>query len=475
MHINRASIGKPSGTIKDALLAASVKDGQVISFQHHLRNGDLVLLQVLEALKELGVKNITIAPTAIMQAHARLTEFIADGTVSKIYTNYLTGDVARYISEGRMAEPVIMQSHGGRAGSIVNGRLKVDVTFVAAPSVDSNGSVLASGIQSCAPLGYSITDALYAKYTVAVTDNVIAERKDTYEISHKYIDYIAVVSSIGDANKINSGSTVPAVDSKSLAISNNVVKVITNSSLFRNGFSYQAGAGGISLNVINSLSKLMTERQVVAGFLAGGIMSSHVQMLREGLVQKLYNVQSFDNAAVDSYGLDPAHLRMSVHDYANPFNRLSIANRLDFAAVGATEVDLDFNVNVVTGFDNVIRGGSGGHIDICAGSDISIVTTRLHAKGRPKIVRSVNTIVTPGKYIDIIATDVGVAINPRREDLKRQLSNCSIDIVDMSCLFDLASSGLENDTEAEKSEKIVAVIEDQFGNVIDYIYANDVM
>ena len=35
--------------------------------------------------------------------------------------------------------------------------------------------------------------------------------------------------------------------------------------------------------------------------------------------------------------------------------------------LSALEIDLDFNVNVITGSDGVMRGASGGHCDVAAG------------------------------------------------------------------------------------------------------------
>ncbi|HAJ55072.1 MAG TPA: citrate lyase subunit alpha, partial [Lactobacillus sp.] len=39
-------------------------------------------------------------------------------------------------------------------------------------------------------------------------------------------------------------------------------------------------------------------------------------------------------------------------------------------------------------------------------------------RGRiPTIVENVNTVVTPGASVDVVVTEVGVAINPDRPDL----------------------------------------------------------
>ena len=38
-----------------------LKDGMVVSFHHHLRNGDFVLNMVMEKIADRGYKDITIA------------------------------------------------------------------------------------------------------------------------------------------------------------------------------------------------------------------------------------------------------------------------------------------------------------------------------------------------------------------------------------------------------------------------------
>ena len=50
--------------------------------------------------------------------------------------------------------------------------------------------------------------------------------------------------------------------------------------------------------------------------------------------------------------------------YANPLSKGSVINRLDVAILSALEVDTDFNVNVMTGSDGVIRGASGWSLSI---------------------------------------------------------------------------------------------------------------
>ena len=86
--------------------------------------------------------------------------------------------------------------------------------------------------------------------------------------------------------------------------------------------------------------------------------TSKVDMLEAGLFKALFDVQCFDLRAVDSYRRNAAHMAMSASLYANPHNRGAVVNQLHAMIIGATEIDLDFNVNVTTGTDGMIIGGS---------------------------------------------------------------------------------------------------------------------
>ena len=82
--------------------------------------------------------------------------------------------------------------------------------------------------------------------------------------------------------------------------------------------------------------------------------------------------------------------------YASPLSKGAVINQLDTAILSALEVDTDFNVNVITGSDGVIRGASGGHSDTSMACKMSLVIAPL-VRGRiPTIVEQVNTVVTPG-------------------------------------------------------------------------------
>ena len=108
---------------------------------------------------------------------------------------------------------------------------------------------------------------------------------------------------------------------------------------------------------------------------------------------------------------------ISASDYANPFVPAPAVDLLDVAVLSATEMDVDFNVNVLTNSYGKLIGAPGGHPDASAGAKLSIVTMPLLRGRLPMLLDRVNTIVTPGNTIDVLVTEYGIAINPLRQDL----------------------------------------------------------
>ena len=107
-----------------------------ISFHHHLRNGDDVLPQVIRAIEGLGIKNLVLAPSSLTDSHEIVAQAVRGGTISRIHTSGVRGEIGRMISRGEMEIPVMIHSHGGRARAIQEGRISVDVAFLGAPTCD---------------------------------------------------------------------------------------------------------------------------------------------------------------------------------------------------------------------------------------------------------------------------------------------------------------------------------------------------
>jgi citrate lyase subunit alpha / citrate CoA-transferase len=458
--------------VETAIKACGLRDGAVVSFHHHLRNGDHVLAMVLAEIARLGLKDITIAPSSLFPVHAPLVEHLKSEVVTGICTAYMVGEVARAVSSGLLRKPAVMQTHGGRARAIQAGDLHIDVAFIAAPTADPYGNVNGiDGPSACGSLGYAAVDVQYADRVVAITDNLVCYPACPVEITQDFVDFVVAVDSIGDRAGIVSGTTRPTTDPIGLQIANTAAQVISASGLLQEGFSFQTGAGGISLAVAAALKQVMLRQKIKGSFASGGITGLIVDMLHAGLFRTLFDVQCFDLEAVESFRRDDAHLGMSASMYANPHNRGAVVNQLDAMILGATEIDLDFNVNVTTGADRLIMGGSGGHADTAAGAKLALVTSRLNAGGYAKVVDEVGTITTPGETIDVLVTEAGVAVNPQRNELRDRLVDAGLNVREMDELRLQAARGAVRPRRTASDGRPVAVVEYRDGTVSDVVAA----
>lgn len=427
--------------------------------------------QVLSACRDLGLRDLHIAPSSLFPCHGDLIPFLQGGTVTRITTSYMNGPLADAVLAGGLPHPAVLQTHGGRAAAIESGRLAVDCAFVAAPAVDGAGNLSgAAGPQACGPLGYAMVDAAHARHVVAVTDHP-AEPLPRICIPGSQVDQVVQVDSIGSAAQIVSGTTGRAPSENGRAIADLSVQLIAASGLLRDGFSFQTGAGATSLAVARALAPVMADRGVTGAFAAGGITGPLVAMFRAGLFRELWDVQAFDLEAVASYARDPAHHAMSASLYASPARADAIANRLDVMILGAAEVDCDFNVNVTQASDGRIIGGSGGHSDTAAGAKLPIVTTTLAAGGFAKIVQRLTCLTTPGATIGAVVTEAGIAIHPARPDLEADVRRAGLPVRSIRDLARLAADQATARAAPRGTGRVVALCEYRDGSVIDKIRA----
>lgn len=458
--------------LEEAIKNCQLKDGMTISFHHHFRNGDKTIKLVMEVIKKLNIKNLTIAASSFTNAHNFLIDYIKNGYVSSLQTSGCRDELGEFISSGNCKKPMIIRSHGGRARAISEGDLKIDLAFLAVSSSDEMGNSNGVGGKSnCGSLGYAIVDAQYAKKVIVITDTINTYPNYPISISQTNVDWVVVVNEIGDNSKIMSGEIRLTANPKEEIIANKIASVIINTKYFINGFSMQMGTGGSSLSAIKTIKKAMIEKNIKASFCLGGITNHQVKLLEDKLVDKLIDTQSFDLGAVESIDNNRNHIEISASMYANPNNKSPYVNKLDYVILSALEVDLDFNVNVITGADGIIRGASGGHSDTAAGCKISIVALPL-IRGRIScVVNKVQTIVTPGNTVDIIVTDFGITVNPLRQDLKKQLMSANIELTTLEKLQELALKfiGVPNPIKYDMKAP-VAIVEYRDGTIIDTIY-----
>ncbi|ASP28339.1 citrate lyase subunit alpha / citrate CoA-transferase [Spiroplasma corruscae] len=466
--VNRSKIV----SLEEAIKNSGLKSGMTISFHHHFRSGDKTIKLVMEIIDKLKIKDITIASSSFTDAHNFLVDYIKRGVVTGLETSGCRDELGKFVSSGEFKNTMIIRSHGGRARAIESGDLKIDVAFIAASSSDEMGNCNGViGKSACGSLGYGMVDAQYALKTIIITDHLVDYPNKVISISQSLVDYVVVVDEIGDPNKIVSKEIRLTSAPKEEIIADFISKVIVNTELFKNGFSIQMGTGGASLSAIKALTDNMIAKNIKSSFCLGGITGHQVKWLEDGLTTALFDTQCFDTLAVNSIANNKNHIEISASMYANAHNKSPFVNKLDYVILSALEVDLDFNVNVITGSDGVIRGAQGGHPDTAQGAKITIVALPLIRGRMSCVVDRVTSIVTPGSSVDVIVTDYGIAVNPKRKDIIESLNNKNIKTVSLKEMMDFAYSIVGKPKKIEYDySKPVAVVEYRDGTIIDIIY-----
>ncbi|HHH79315.1 MAG TPA: citrate lyase subunit alpha, partial [Thermoplasmatales archaeon] len=180
-------------SLANALKKCGLRDGMTLSFHHQLRNGDFVVNQTLEVVKELGVKHIRLAQTALFNVHTPVIDFIEEGVVDRIEGS-INGPVGDYVSKNPLISPVVLRSHGGRWAAVKTGELHPDIAVIAASAADERGNATGViGENAFGPISYSQVDALYADHVIVVTDNIVDYPCPYQEIQERYVDYVAHV------------------------------------------------------------------------------------------------------------------------------------------------------------------------------------------------------------------------------------------------------------------------------------------
>lgn len=465
---------KIKSSIESAVKEVELKDGMTISFHHHFRSGDMVVNMVMDEIAKLGIKDLTVSASSLTDVHKALIPHVKSGVITKFETSGLRGELADFISNGFMEVPIQIRSHGGRARAISSGEIEIDVAFLGVPSCDVFGNANGfSGGNACGSLGYAKVDAAYAKNVIMITDNLADYPNIPFSIPQYQVDYVVVVDKVGDTSGIMSGATRFTKNPKDLLIAQHAANVIEASGYFYDGFTFQTGSGGASLATTRFLREKMIEKDIKISFALGGITGQLVKLHEEGLIKKMLDVQSFDLSAVTSLSQNPNHYEIDATYYANAFEEGSAVNQLDVVVLSALEIDVDFNVNVITGSDGVIRGASGGHCDTAAGASVAIVVAPLMRGRIPTVCDRVHTVITPGNTVDVLVTDQGIAVNPLRPELEERLRKAGLPVVKIGQLYEKAQKVTGKPHEIKVKDKVVGVVNYRDGSVMDVIYQVD--
>jgi len=402
--------------LETALRECGLRDGMVISNHHHLRDGDKVALMALEAAARIGVKDLIWFPSASFPSQKSAIELMEKGVIHHIEGS-MNGPLGDYCTQGKMRGMGVLRSHGGRYQAIQDGEVHVDIAVIAAPTADFFGNADGShGKSACGSLGFALADSTYADRVIVVTDNLVPFPCVPWQIKGNNVDFVVQVDSIGDPAKIVSGTTQITRSPDRLRIAEMVAQLLRDTGIMKNGFSFQAGAGGIALAFVEYLKQMMKQDGVKARFVRGGSTKFLVELLQQGLTDYILDGQTFDLDGVKSMANDPRHVATSPFTSYNYHGKGNFASLVDAVVLGATEVDVNFNANVVTHSDGRLLHGIGGWQN-CLFAGCTILALPSFRDRIPVIVDEVTTMTGPGEMIDVVVTERGIAINPRRTDL----------------------------------------------------------
>jgi len=340
---------------------------------------------------------------------------------------------------------------------------------LAAPAADSFGNARGTGGPSATGvIGYAKPDYLYAEKVIVVTDNLVNLPCFPMEIEGNYVDYVVVTDKIGIPEKIVSGTTQITKSPDRLLIAELTTSFLEKSGLLRDGATMQAGAGGTSLAIAVYVHQLLKKNGWKLSFGFGGSTKYMVDMLEEGHMGYILDAQAFDLDSVASIEKNLNHIAYPVFNAYNYHSKGNLTTMMDIMILGATEIDTGFNGNVVTHSDGLLLHGIGGWQN-CLHARNVIVPVPLFRDRIPVIVDRVTTLCGPGELIDVIITERGIAINPRRQDLIDAVRGKGLPLVTIEELKDIAEKICGKPEKADFDDRVVAAIKWVDGTVIDAV------
>jgi citrate lyase subunit alpha / citrate CoA-transferase len=457
-----------AGGLRALLERAALPDGARISTHHHYRNGDLLACALFDAAAELGLRDLVWCPSSVFPCHLPIVEHARRGVVRRIEAG-INGPVGDWISLGGMRDVGIWRSHGVRTQSIREGELHVDLAVIAASASDPFGN--ANGLlgpHPCGPLGFAHADARFADRVAVVTDHIVPFPCLPADIRGKQVDWVVTVDQVGDPANIVFGTTRIATDPLRLRIAELAARFARVSGLLRDGWSFQAGASSIALAITDFLARGMREDAVRARFIQAGSTRQTADLLREGLTDHILEGQSFDIDGAASLRDDPRHVQTTPFDSYDFHGKGDFMPWIDAVFLGATEVDRGFNANVVTHSDGRALHGLGGWPH-CLTAGCTILTVPSARRRGAVLVDRVTTLCGPGELIDVVVTERGIAVNPRRRDLLDAVAGSDLPIRSLEELRAAAEAESGVHPAPELGDEVVAVVKWVDGTLIDAV------
>lgn len=467
-----------------------LEEGDTISYPHYYRQGDICLEIIVRKLKALGKRNIRILGNAFFDnCIPWLPEAIREGTIGGIIGNCYRG-MGIHLTGGEFLPWIVTGTgHGNRVRKFHTGEERVKIAFGPVPAADMWGN--ANGVGGppehwVGPLGLFLADSRWAEYTCLLAGEIHDRYLFPRSISMTDVDFVVPVDNPGESSGVGSGTLdIEKIRSNryNARIAGQVIRVMEAAGVIAAGFNFQVGSGA-GLIVLDELKRILTERNISAGFAIGGCTSLHVEMLHEGLIGDLLHGQCFEPSekVIHSLVFDHNHHEISTGEYDDVSNKENAVNLLDVSVLSTLEMDLDFNVNSVCANGRII-GGIGGAQGVAAGSKLTIMFLPL-ASGKngdafPRIVDEVCTVTIPGEVIDVAVTEEFVVLNPRSESpymdaLRENAARHGLDVVEIEQLHTISLARANEIGKVSPRRPVtdipVEVIEWRDGTLLDTIW-----
>ena len=458
-------------SLQEALKKAGLRNGMTISTHHHFRNGDKVANRIFDIVSKMGIKNTRWFPSAGFPCQEPIIKHLESGVIHHIEGS-INGPLGDYCSRGKMKGTGVLRSHGGRYRSIQDGDVHIDIAVIAAPTADPFGNANGlHGPSACGLLGFALGDSQYADKVIIVTDNLVPFPCIPWQIHGNLVDFVVTMDDIGDPEKIVSGTTRITRSPSRLLIAEYIARFVKEAGIMKDGFSFQAGAGGTSLAFVMYLKKFMKDSNIKARFVRGGSTEYLVGLLEGGQTDYILDGQTFDLEGIRSMRDNPNHVDTSPFTSYNYHGKGNFASMLDAVVLGATEIDVQFNANVVTHSDGRLLHGLGGWQD-CLFSKNTILAVPSFRDRLPVILDRVTTLCGPGELIDVVVTERGIAINPLRKDLLKAVKKSDLPIrpiEDIKTEVEKICGGPPDQPKIDK-RKTVAAIQWVDGTFIDMVH-----
>jgi len=459
---------KKVASLRGALEKAGIEDGMTISTHHHFREGDLLTNRLFDAIHELGVKNLVWFPSGTFSCHEHLIPYLEDGTINRIEGS-MSGPLGEFTAEGKMQGTGVIYSHGGRYQAVQDGDVRIDIAVIGAGCADPFGNANGFfGPSASGMLGFAQADAQYADKVIVATDHMVEFPCVPWQIRGSYVDYTVKMDQISIPRKIFPDSTLITRNPDKLLLAEMAADFCEATGIMRNGFSFQTEPGGIPQAAVDFLAKKMKDKGIRARFARGGSNRYLVNMLEEGLVEYILDDETFDREGLRSLKDNPNHIPATPFPGYNYHDKGNFAGMVDVAILGATEVDVNFNANGVTRSDGYLLHGIGGWQN-CLFSDTVILAVPLFSDRIPVVTDEVTTLCGPGELIDVVITERGIAINPRRTDLIEKAKNSRLPVKSIEKLKEEAEKICGKPAKPVWGDEVVAVVKWVDGTVIDSV------